>query len=144
MKIFFQSGAFDELETNDLIWMNDTSHETNATWTYIVNENNSTELERNDLIWMNDTSQEKNATWTYIVEENDNTEIETNDLIGTNFTQDVIDTLYGNVSSTSNEQNSTWFGEDSDYNGTYYDELDVNHILMGQIHDNTSERKRGL
>ena len=144
MKIFFQSGAFDELETNDLIWMNDTSHEMNATWTYIDDENNSTELGGSGLFWMNDTSQEKNVTWTYIVEENDNTEIETNDLIGTNFTQDVIHTLYGNVSSTSNEENSTLFGEDSDYDGTYYDELDDSQFWFGQIDDNTSERKRGL
>ena len=67
MKIFFPSGAFDELETNDLMWMNYTSQETNATWTHILDENNSTELETNDFIWMNDTSQEKNATSTFKV-----------------------------------------------------------------------------
>ena len=131
MKIFFPSGAFDELETNDLMWMNYTSQETNATWTHILDENNSTELETNDFIWMNDTSQEKNATWTYIVEENSNTAIETNDLIWDN--------------DTRADYNATWmYNAEENNNGTYYDELDENHILMGQISDNTSERKRGL
>ena len=136
MKIFFPSGAFDELETNDLIWMNDTNQETNATWAYIVDENNSTEQDTNDLTWMNDTSQEKNVTWTYIVEENNSTEIETTDLIWANDTQEDYNSTWMYIK----EDNSTSFEEDPDY----FDELDKNLNLTEQIDYHTSERKKGL
>ena len=136
MKIFFPSGAFDDLETNDLIWMNDTYQETNATWAFIVDENNSTELDTNDLTWMNDTSQEKNVTWTYIVEENKSTEIETTELIWANDTQEDYNSTWMYIK----EDNSTSFEEDPDY----FDELDKNLNLTEKIDYHSSERKKGL
>jgi len=72
---------FEQSEYNDLVWANATKEENNATWTYVVDENNgkiSEEESENPVTFNENQWEETNTSWTYIIEENNSTMSEDN------------------------------------------------------------------